>query len=121
MSSDSEAAGEAEGEREPPRIWSKLRFRDSGLRGLSGGDDSLVVKGVRVGARLADEDDDMVTALRSEDGVAEDKSGSARIVFGSCASGDDLVVMSATASGASQSLGTGCALNYGAGYVKKGG
>ena len=112
--------GEADGEREPPRIWSKLRFLDSGLCGLSGGDDSLVVKGVRVGARLADEDDDMVTALRSDDGVAEDKSGSARTEFGSCASGDDLV-MSATASRASQCLCTGRALDYGAGCEGEGG
>jgi hypothetical protein len=64
---------------------------------LSGGEDSVVVKGVRVGARLADEEEDMVTALRSEEGVAEDKSGSAPIEFGGGASGDDLVI-SATAS-----------------------
>jgi hypothetical protein len=80
-----------------------------------------VVRGVSVGARLADEDDDMVAALRSEDGVAEDRSGSARIVFGSCSSGDDLV-MSATAScGASRCLWSGCALDYGGGCATKDG
>ena len=66
-----------------------------------------MVRGVSVGARLADEDDDMVAALRSEDGVAEDKSGSARIVFGSSANGDDLVMSATASSGASQCLWTG--------------
>ena len=83
----------------------------------------MVVKGVRVGARLAEEEEDMVTALKSEDGVAEDKSGSAGIDFGSGASGDE-VVISATARGEAQ--GNGCgqarASNYGGGgQGKKGG
>lgn len=76
-----------------------------------------MVRGVRVGARFADDEDDMVTALRSEDGVAEDKSGSARIEFGSSANGDDLVMSATASSGASQCLWTGCALNIG-GYAK---
>jgi hypothetical protein len=80
-----------------------------------------VVRGVSVGARLADEVDDMVAALRSEDGVAEDRSGSARIGFGSSSGGEDLV-MSATASyGASRWLRRGCAQDYGGGCVKKDG
>jgi hypothetical protein len=106
-----ESAARREGEREP-RIWSKLRLRDSGLRGLSGGEDSFVVRGVRVGARLADEDDDMV-ALRSEEGVAEDRSGSARVEFGSCSSDDDLVMSAAASCGASRWLWRGCAKGYG--------